>query len=236
VDAGKILIVTLPQPMLVDTLVKRGIRFGNAVVPVGRGRRIFPNFVMGELKPLRQLANAGIVEDRASSLPGDRGLGLLLRRDLAGVNDIETFCVRATKIVLASNAELGARNRYRTTLDALIGRQATEQLLTREIRAFPGRLGIQHRDIPYAVLNNIADGGIIFSYLAAFYAQTYPDRLRYIAVAAAEPFGQEIAMARTARAHVSLAAAFERFFLEPPEPHILKMALPLRRLSDTGLG
>jgi hypothetical protein len=169
---------------------------------------------MGGLEPLRQLASAGIVENRAVVFARDRGLGLLLRRDLDGVSDIETFRVRAMRIVLASESEPGARNRYRAMLNALVGREATEQFLAREIRTFPGRLGIQHRDIPYALLNDIADGGVIFSHLAAFYAQTYPDRLRHVAVPAAEPFGQEIAMARTAREHGSLTAAFERFFLE----------------------
>src|SRR5262245_1445078 len=36
VEAGKILIVTLPQPMIVDILLKGGVRFGNAVLPVDR--------------------------------------------------------------------------------------------------------------------------------------------------------------------------------------------------------
>ena len=212
-DAGKILIVTLPQQMVVDVLVKGGIRLGNAVLPVGPNRGIFPNLVMGGAMPLGRLARAGIVKNPAVVFARDRGLGLLLRRDLE-VADIETFSAHARRIVLASESEPGARGRYRTMLDALIGGEATEALLTREVRTFPGRLGIQHRDIPYALLNDIADGGVILSHLAAFYAQTYPGRLRHVAVPAAEPFGQEIAMARTSSERGSLPAAFERFFLE----------------------
>jgi len=100
---------------------------------------------------------------------------------------------------MASESEPGARNQYRATLEALAGKDATAELLAHEIRTFPGRLGIQHRDVPYAVLNDIADGGIIFSHLAAFYAHTYPDRLRAVAVPDAERFGQELALARTER-------------------------------------
>jgi hypothetical protein len=57
VEADKVLVVTLPQPMVVDMLVKGGIRLGNAVVPVGRDQRVFPDFVMGGPEPLRALAS-----------------------------------------------------------------------------------------------------------------------------------------------------------------------------------
>jgi len=214
VDAGKILVVTLPQAMIVNMLVSGGVRVGNAIVPVGRHQRVFPHFVMGGPEPLRQLAEAGIVDNRATVFAQHRGLGLLLRRDLADVRDIEAFRARAARIVLASDNEAGARSQYRATLDALVGKEATAELLTREVRDFPGRLGIQHRDVPYALLNNIADGGVIFNHLAAFYAKTCADRLRHIAVPAAEPFGQELAIASTRGEHGRLPTAFEEFFLE----------------------
>ena len=214
VDAGKILVVTLPQPMVVDMLLKGGIRLGNAVIPVGRDQHIFPDIVMGGPAPLRQLADAGILEQHAMVFARHRGLGLLLKRDRAKVDDIESFRASAARVVLASESEPGARNQYRATLEALAGREATADLLEREIHTFPGRLGIQHRDVPYAVLNDIADGGIIFSHLAAYYAHIYPDRLRAVAVPAAEPFGQELALARTVREPGRLTEAFERFFRE----------------------
>jgi hypothetical protein len=211
-DAGKILIVTLPQPMVVDMLLKGGVRLGNAIIPVGRDQHVFPDVVMGGAEPLRQLADMGILEQHATVFARHRGLGLLLKRDLAEVADIESFRTRAARIVMASESEPGARNQYRATLEALTGKQATAEFLAHEVGTFPGRLGIQHRDVPYAVLNDIADGGIIFSHLAAFYAHTYPDLLRAVAVPAAEPFGQELAIARTVREPGHLTAAFERFF------------------------
>jgi hypothetical protein len=211
-DAGKILIVTLPQPMVVDMLLKGGARLGNAIMPVGRDQHIFPDLVMGGLAPLRQLADAGILEQHAMVFARHRGLGLLLKRDLAEVADIDSFRTRAARIVLASESEPGSRNQYRATLEALAGTDETAELLAHEVHTFPGRLGIQHRDVPYAILNDIADGGIIFSHLAVFYAHTYPDRLRAVAVPAAEPFGQELAIARTVREPGHLTAAFERFF------------------------
>jgi len=227
VDAGKILIVTLPQPMVVDMLLKGGIRLGNAIIPIGRDQHVFPDLVMGGAGPLRQLADAGILQQRAVVFARHRGLGLLLKRDLTDVGDVESFRARAARIVLASENEPGARNQYRATLEALAGKDATAELLAHEIRTFPGRLGIQHRDVPYAVLNDIADGGVIFSHLAAFYAHTYPDRLRAVAVADAERFGQELALARTEREPSRLTAAFERFFLDAA-----RTAYPARGFAD----
>jgi hypothetical protein len=213
-DAGKILVVTLPQPMIVNMLVKGGIRLGNAVIPVGRDQHVFPDFVMAGPEPLRQLAAAGVIERQATVFARHRGLGLLLKRDLAGVSDAASFSAGVARVVLASESEPGARNQYRATLESLLGHEATADVFAHEIGTFVGRLGIQHRDVPYAVLNEIADGGIIFSHLAAFYAQRYPDRLRHVAVPAAEPFGQEIAVARTIRERGPLPAAFEQFFVD----------------------
>jgi hypothetical protein len=213
-DAGKILIVTLPQPMIVDMLRNGGIRLGNAIVPVGRDQHMFPDLVMGGVPPLRELAHAGLIEPRAVVFARHRGLGLLLRRDLAGVSDVASLAARDARVVLASESEPGARNQYRATLESILGAGATDALLNHEIRTFAGRLGIQHRDVPYALLNGLADGGIIFEHLAAFYAGIYPDRLRHVDVPAAAPFGQELALAKTARDGGPLTAAFQRFFLE----------------------
>jgi hypothetical protein len=214
VDTGKILIVTLPQPMIVDMLRNGGIRLGNAVVPVGRDQRVFPDLVMGGAPPLRELARAGLVEPHATVFARHRGLGLLLRRDLAGVTDIASLAGRDARVVLASESEPGARNQYRATLASILGAGATDALLNHEVRTFAGRLGIQHRDMPYALINNLADSGIIFAHLAAFYAAIFPDRLRHVDVPAAAPFGQELALVKTARAATPLTAAFQRFFLE----------------------
>ena len=214
VDTSRILVVTLPQPMIVDMLLKGGTRLGNAVVPVGRDQRIFPDIVMGGAEPLHRLAAGGVLEDHATVFAHHRGLGLLLKHDVANIDGLEALHARAMRIVLASESEPGARNQYRATLDALVGEAATADLLSREVRTFPGRLGIQHRDVPYALVNDIADAGIIFGHLATFYARTYPERLRSVAVPSAARFGQELALARTLRAPGPVTSAFERFFLD----------------------
>jgi hypothetical protein len=212
VDPRRILVVTLPQAMIVDILTKGGVQLGNAVIPVGRAHGIFPNLIMGGEEALRQLADAGIAGRRATIFARHRGLGLLVRKDLA-VTDIKTFASGAQGVIMASESEAGARTQYRATLAALTDQQTITRLFADEIHDFPGRLGIQHRDVPYAILNNVADGGIIFAHLASFYAQAFPDRLSYVAVPGAEPFGQTIAMVPAEGDHGALTAAFETFFL-----------------------
>jgi hypothetical protein len=212
-DPNKILVVTLPQPMIVNMLTQGGIQLGNAVLPVGRDRHVFPDLVMAGAAPLRQLAQAGVIDREATVFARHRGLGLLLSKELASVGDLTEFQEHVTRIVLASPSEPGARNQYRATLESVLGPTGAADVLAHEVATFPGRLGIQHRDVPYAVLNGIADGGIVFGHLAAFYARIYPDRLRSVAVPAAGPFGQELAVARTVRDPGPLTAAFERFFL-----------------------
>jgi hypothetical protein len=214
IDPAKILIVTLPQAMVVDVLIKGGVRLGNAVIPVGQDQHVFPDLVMGGEQIMRQLAKAGLIETRAFVFARHRGLGLLLPRSMDNVRDLKGLGQRASTIVLASESEAGARSQYQQTLEALMGRRQATDLLAHEIRSFPGRLGIQHRDVPYAVMNGLADGGIIFAHLAAFYARQYPDRLAYADVPGAERFGQQIAVARTVRPQRPLTEQFERFFRE----------------------
>jgi len=213
-DASRILAVTLPQPMIVRILKDGGARLGNAVLPVGADKPIFPDLIMGGTAPLKQLHDAGIVGPRAQVFARSRGMAMLLPRKFI-VHDIDEFAERVGRMILASPGEPGAREQYRASLQAMIGKERTARLFGREVTAFPGRLGIQHRDVPYALLNGLADGGLIVRHLARFYAEAFPDLLRAIDVAGAERFGQEIGVVETERARRHpLAAAFRRFLME----------------------
>lgn len=230
-DPARILVVTLPQPMIVRMLKEGGIALGNAVLPVGRDRAIFPDLVMGGIAPLRQLHAAGIVEDRAQVFARSRGMAMLVSKELAGVGDLAQFSRQVSRLVVAGASEPGARQQYREAAAALLDEEAAARLFSREVQSFPGRLGIQHRDVPYALMNGVADGGLIFSHLASFYAATFPDRLRAITVPGAERFGQEVAIARTIGARSPLAAAFQQFFLEAA-----RTAYPEGGFADLGAG
>jgi hypothetical protein len=229
-DPARILVVTLPQPMIVRMLQEGGIALGNAVLPVGRDRAVFPDLVMGGVAPLRQLHEADLVEDQAQRFAHSRGMAMLVAKTL-DVGDLGQFSLRVGRLVLASASEPGARQQYRETSAALLGEDATRRLFDREVASFPGRLGIQHRDVPYALLNGVADGGLIFSHLASFYAATFPDRLRAVPVAGAERFGQDIALAKTVGGRSPLADAFRRFFMDAA-----RTAYPAAGFADLGSG
>jgi hypothetical protein len=212
-DAARILVVTLPQPMVVRMLTEGGISLGNAVLPIGPDKPVFPDLVMAGLAPLRQLRAAGVVEGQARVFAHTLGMGMLVSTAVTGVADLDQFSRRIDRLIVASPSEPGARRQYRATLTAQLGEAATAQLFDHEVVSFAGRLGIQHRDVPYALINDLADGGLIFSHLAQFYARAFPERLHALSVPGAERFGQDIAIVRTTRRH-ALAASFERFFME----------------------
>lgn len=212
-DPAKILVVTLPQPMIVRMLTEGGISLGNAVLPIGKDKPVFPDFVMAGIAPLRQLHAAGVVAGQARIFAHTRGMGMLVSKALTDITDLDHFSRQVDRLVVASPSEPGARQQYLATVTALLGDPAAVRLFGREVSAFPGRLGIQHRDVPYALMNGLADGGLIFAHLATFYASAFPDRLRSLAAPGAERFGQDIAIVRTTRGH-ALAAPFERFFME----------------------
>ena len=211
----EILVVTLPQVMLVEALTEGSITLGNAVLPVTPGR-VYPQVVLGGTGPLGRLAGRGVVAPEARPFARHRGLGLLVSRErAAGVRSLGDLASSDARVVLATPNEAGARRQYLETLDALVGPRATERLLSREVATFPGRLGIQHRDVPYALLNGDADAGLIFRHLAEFYAGAYPEQLVFVPVDATAPFGTTIAVARaTAASENPLADCFEQFLLE----------------------
>lgn len=90
-DPSKILIVTLPQPMVVRMLTDGGISLGNAILPVGPDKPVFADLVMGGLAPLRQLHAAGVVELTARVFAHTRGMAMLLSSDLTQVNSLDQF-------------------------------------------------------------------------------------------------------------------------------------------------
>jgi hypothetical protein len=80
---------------------------------------------------------------------------------------------------------------------------------------FTGRLGIQHRDVPYAVASRAAHVGIIYAHLAQYYAAAFPQIFAKITVPGAEQFSSTIAFVRSVNPLRSVPAnAFYKYFLE----------------------
>jgi hypothetical protein len=209
-----IVVVTLPQPMIVRMLLGGGISLGNLTLEVGRASGFYPDIVMGGAEPLRQLHQASVVRGEARIFARNRGLSLVVPAGnplaVRGVADLTRAGIR---VVIASASEPGVRRQYIAAIEALIGEEPVRSILSRETVAFPGRLGIQHRDVLQAIACGYADVGIIFHHLARYFAAAYPQLCAMIIVPGAEAYSSTIAMISTIGPLRALAAkAFTEFF------------------------
>lgn len=212
VSASDILILTLPSGIVVDSLEKGGVRFGNAILPFSLEGPVYPNIVIAGPGPLERLAGRKLVEDAPILFAQHSGLVLLVRRE-SHIQSLADLGVGKNRIILATPGETGPRSQYEEALSGILGMQGRDAVLAREIDSFPGRLAIQHRDVPYALLNDLADAGIIFDHLARFYAARHPEHLRYVPVSGAARYGRPLAVAKTSVAD-PLSEAFMDFLLE----------------------
>jgi Bacterial extracellular solute-binding protein len=211
---GNILIVTLPQPMIVDMLLGHGISLGSLTLEVSRASGFYPDIVMGGAAPLTQLRMGSIVEAEARVFARNRGPSLMVAAGnphaIEGPEDLTGSGIR---VVMASENEPGARSQYVAALNALVGPEGTKSILARETVTFPGRLGIQHRDVPQAIAQHYADVGIIFHHLARYYAAAYPGLFALVTAPEAERFSSTIAMASAVDPlRAQAAKAFSDFF------------------------
>ena len=211
-----IVVVTLPQPVIVGMLIGGAIALGNLTLEVSRASGFYPDIVMGGAAPLTELREAGIVAAEARVFARNRGLSLLVAAgnplDVESLDDLTRPGIR---IVMASESEPGARRQYISALETLLGAGATKSILGRETLSFPGRLGIQHRDVLQAIASRKADVGIIFHHLARYFAAAYPELCAMVTAPPAEEFSSTIAMVSAIDPPRALAAeAFSTFFLE----------------------
>lgn len=214
-DLANIVLVTLPQRMILAALENRNLALGNLLLPVERGGVLFPDLVMGGVAALRRLHRAGIIVDEARLFARNRGIGLLVRAgNPLGIRSIRDLLRPDVKIVTVTPAETAARELYVEALERLLGRARIDDVLARTIDDFPGRLGVQHRDIPAAVAENRAAVGVVFHHLALYYARTFPDLFDLVPVAGAEELGAAIHVAPVREAQNKAAlAAFLDYFL-----------------------
>jgi len=170
-----IVIITLPQPMIVGMLLEGGISFGNLSLAVSRASGFYPDLVTGGAAPLTRLREASIAGAEARIFARNRGFSLLVAAgNPIGVQGAEDLARSGIRVVMASENEPGARRQYIDALSALLGEEPAKSILARERVIFPGRPGIQHRDVLQAIASRYADVGIIFHHLARYSAEAYP--------------------------------------------------------------
>src|SRR6266852_3763685 len=79
-EVDNIVVVTVPQPVVVQMIRTGGIALGNLTLDVSRQAGFYPDIVMGGPDPLRQLRKIGVIEPQVRFFSKNRGLALLVRK------------------------------------------------------------------------------------------------------------------------------------------------------------
>ena len=215
VELGNVVVLTLPQPIVVQTLRSGAIALGNLTLEVSRKSGFYPDIVMAGPAPLRELRKLGMLEPQARYFSKNRGPALLVRKGnplrIQGLADIARKGARFAQADAA--VEAGARSANRAAVEELIGKPAAAALFAREVERFPGRLGIMHRDLPEMLARDYADVALTQYHLVSYWVRTFPDLFELVPVTGAERFTVRIAFGRMADPLRARArAAFEEFF------------------------
>src|SRR5215471_13834632 len=126
-DVDNIVVVTLPQPAVVQMILTGGIALGNLTLDVSRKSGFYPDIVMGGPEPLRELRKLGVVEPQARFFSKNRGFALLVRKgNPLGIRALTDIQRTGARVGLPNAAEQGARARYQAALEGLIGKPAAD--------------------------------------------------------------------------------------------------------------
>jgi hypothetical protein len=213
-DVGNVVVVTLPQPIVVEMVRTGGIALGNLTLDVTRASGFYPDIVLGGPAPLQQLRKLGVLEPQARFFSRNRGRALLVRKgNPFGINGLGDVARTGARLAQADSVEAGARAGNRAAIEGLIGKPAADAFFANEVEHFPGRLGITHRDVPEMLARGYADVGLTQYHLISYWARTFPNLFELVPIAGAERFPVKIAFGRVIDPlRPRTAGAFEEFF------------------------
>jgi Bacterial extracellular solute-binding protein len=215
-DLDNIVVVTLPQPRVVQMVRTGGIALGNLTLEVSRRSGFYPDIVMAGPDPLRELRKLGTIEPQARFFSRNRGPALLVRKgNPLGIHGLADIARTGARIALPDAAEAAARVRYRAAIEGLIGASAADAVFAAEVPTFPGRLGIVHRDLPEMVARSYADVAFTQYHLISYWTRIFPRHFELVPVSGAERFFVKIALGRVVDPpRLRARQAFEEFFFD----------------------
>src|SRR3984893_9647012 len=213
-DLANTVVVTLPQPVVVQMIRAGGIALGNLTLDVSRKSGFYPDIVMAGPDPLRQLRKLGVLERQARFFSKNLGPALLVRKgNPLGIHGLADVARTGARTALPDVQEAEARARYRAALDGLIGHSAADAFFAAETPPFRGRIGIVHRDFPEMIARGYADVALTQYHLISYWTRIFPTHFELVPIAGAGQFFVKIALARTVDPLRRPAAkAFEEFF------------------------
>ena len=213
-DVDNIVVVTVPQPVVVQMIRTGGIALGNLTLDVSRKSGFYPDIVMAGADPLRQLRKLGVLERQARFFSKNLGPALLVRKgNPLGIHGLADVARTGARTALPDVQEAEARARYRAALDGLIGHSAADAFFAAETPPFRGRIGIVHRDFPEMIARGYADVALTQYHLISYWTRIFPDHFELVPIPGAGQFFVKIALGRTVDPLRRRAGkAFEEFF------------------------
>jgi len=213
-DVGNVILVTLPQPIVVQMITSGAVMLGNLTLDVTRASGYYPDIVMGGRAPLQQLLKLGAIEPQARMFSKNRGRALIVRKgNPLGIHGLADVARTGARIAQADSVEAGARAGNRAAVEALVGKPTADAVFAREVEHFPGRLGITHRDVPEMIARGYADVGLTQYHLISYWVRTFPNHFEIVPIAGAERFPLNIGFGRIINPLRPRAVrAFEEFF------------------------
>ena len=213
-DLSNIVVVTVPQPIVVQMIRTGAIAFGNLILEFTRNSGFYPDIVMGGPGPLNTIRKLGIVEPQAKFFSRNRGRALLVRKgNPLGIHGLADVARTGARVAQADSVEAGARAGNRASIEALIGKADADAFFANEVEHFTGRLGITHRDVPEMIARDYADVGLTQYHLISYWVRTFPNHFELVPIEGAERFPVKIGFGRvTDPLRPRAQKAFEDFF------------------------
>jgi hypothetical protein len=169
---------------------------------------------MGGPAPLQALWKLGVIESEARTFSKNRGRALVVRRgNPLGIKGLADVARTGARLAQADTVEAAARAGNIAAVEALVGKSMSDAIFARELKQFPGRLGITHRDVPEALARGYADVGLTQYHLVSYWARTFPHHFELVPITGADRFTLKIGFARvTDPLRPRALKAFEEFF------------------------
>ena len=126
-DLDNVVVVTLPQPMIVQMVRTGAIALGNLRLEVSRGSGLYPDIVMGGAAPLQELRRLGVLESQAHYFSRNRGRALLVHKgNPLGIHSLGDVTRTGARVAQADTFEAGARAGNRAAIEGLIGKPGAD--------------------------------------------------------------------------------------------------------------
>jgi hypothetical protein len=213
-NLDNVILVTLPQPIVVQTIRTGAIALGNLTLDFSRASGYYPDIIMGGPAPLQALRKLGAIEPQVRTFSKNRGRALVVRRgNPLSINGLADVARTGARLAQADMVEAAARAGNIVAIEALVGKSVADAVVAHEVEHFPGRLGITHRDVPEALARGYADVGLTQYHLISYWVRTFPNHFELVPITGAERFPVRIGFARiSGPLRPRALAAFEEFF------------------------